>query len=131
MIVVDTSVWIDYFNGHDTHQTATLDNLLGSEPLAIGDLILVETLQGFRTDLDFRVAKRLLGSLTVFPMLGAANAFRCAYNYRVLRKKGLTIRKSIDIIIATFCILENHALLFSDKDFRPFVKHLGLRDVAR
>jgi hypothetical protein len=127
MILVDTSVWIDYFNGEVTGQTDTLDALLGTESLGIGDLILAEVLQGFRLDRDFRRAKELLTSLSLFEMLGVENAVRSAENYRVLRKRGITIRKTADVIIASFCIAEDHALLFSDRDFVPFVEELGLR----
>lgn len=129
MILVDTSVWIDYFNGRDTPQTDELDALLGSEPLGIGDLILAEVLQGFRSDADFRKARELLTSLTVFDLLGAENAIRSAEHYRELRKRGITVRKTADVVIATFCIVENHALLFSDRDFVPFVEQFGLRAV--
>ncbi|HYE37630.1 type II toxin-antitoxin system VapC family toxin [Methylocaldum sp.] len=130
MIVVDSSVWIDYFNGIDTPQTATLDELLGVEPLAIGDLILTEVLQGFRQDADFRTAKRLLMSLTVYDLLGTEQALKSAENFRALRKRGITIHKTADVIIATFCIERGYALLFSDRDFIPFVEHLGLRNVG-
>ncbi len=130
MIVVDSSVWVDYFNGRDTPQTTKLDALLGVEPLAIGDLILTEVLQGFRLDADVVQAKDLLLALTVFEMLGVENAIRSAGYYRALRKQGITIRKTVDVIIATFCITEDHALLFSDKDFIPFVDQLGLREVT-
>lgn len=129
MILVDTSVWIDYFNGRDTPETARLDSLLGNEPLAIGDLILTEILQGFRADSDFRRAKALLMSLTLFEMLGVDRALRCAEYYRELRKRGVTVRKTADVIIATFCLVENHALLYADRDFTPFVEHFGLRTV--
>jgi predicted nucleic acid-binding protein len=130
MIIVDSSVWIDYFNGADIPEVATLDRLLATELLAIGDLILVEVLQGFRQDRDYRTAKRLLTSLTVFEMLGAELAIKSADNFRDLRKKGITVRKTIDVIIATFCIEHGHELLFSDKDFAPFVEHLGLMAVS-
>jgi predicted nucleic acid-binding protein len=130
MIIVDSSVWIDYFNGADIPEVATLDRLLATELLAIGDLILVEVLQGFRHDKDSRTAKRLLTSLTVFEMLGAKMAIKSADNFRDLRKKGITVRKTIDAIIATFCIEHGHELLFSDKDFAPFVEHLGLMAVS-
>lgn len=130
MILIDSSVWVDYFNGQDTPQTAKLDALLGLEPLGIGDLILTEVLQGFRADADFIKAKELLLSLTLFNMLGVENAIRSAEHYRALRKRGVTIRKTADVIIATFCIVEGHSLLFSDKDFIPFVEHLGLREVT-
>ena len=129
MILVDSSVWVDYFNGQDTPQTAKLDALLGIEPLAIGDLILTEVLQGFRVDADFARAKALLLSLTVFDMLGVENAVRSAEHYHALRKRGFTIRKTADVMIATFCIIEGHSLLFSDKDFTPFVEQFGLREV--
>ena len=129
MILVDTSVWIDYFNGHDTAETGKLDALLGTEPLGIGDLILTEILQGFRSDADFRKAKELLTTLTIFEMLGVDNAIRSAEHYRELRKRGVTVRKTADVIIATFCIVEDHSLLYSDRDFTPFVAHFGLRTV--
>lgn len=129
MILVDSSVWIDYFNGQSTPQVDALDNLLGVQPLAIGDLILAEVLQGFRQDSHYTTAKQLLTSLTVFNLLNPDLAIKSADNFRVLRKQGITVRKTIDVIIATFCIPENHALLFSDKDFMPFVQHLGLNAV--
>lgn len=129
MILVDSSVWVDYFNGRATPHTDHLDASLGVEPVAIGDLILAEVLQGFRNDRDFRVAKSLLTSLTVYQMLDAARAVQVADNYRLLRKKGMTVRKTTDAIIATFCIANNLPLLFSDRDFEPFVKHLGLKRV--
>ncbi|MEM8722427.1 MAG: PIN domain nuclease [Cyanobacteria bacterium P01_G01_bin.39] len=126
MIVVDSSVWIDYFNDRDTPQTKQLDLLLGIEPIAIGDIILTEVLQGFRQDKDFETAKSLLSSLTIFEFLGENMALKSANNYRQLLKQGITIRKTVDVIIATFCIEHNLALLFSDRDFIPFVKHLKL-----
>lgn len=129
MIMVDTSVWIDYFNGKDTTQTFKLDELLGTEPLVIGDLILTEVLQGFRADADYRTAKRMLTALTVFSMLGLEVAIKSADNFRALRKQGITIRKTADVVIATFCIENGHSLLFSDKDFVPFVEYLGLSAV--
>ncbi len=129
MIIVDSSVWIDYFNGKDIPEVATLDRLLATELLAIGDLILVEVLQGFCQDKDYRTAKRLLTSLTVFEMLGAEMVIKSADNFRDLRKKGITVSKTIDVAIATFCIEHSHELLFSDKDFTPFVEHLGLMAV--
>lgn len=129
MIIVDSSVWIDYFNGQDTSHTALLDSLLSREPLGIGDLILTEVLQGFRSDAHFHIARDLLTSLTVFDMLGVEFALTSVDNFRALRKRGITIRKTADVIIATFCLSLRHALLFSDKDFQPFVKHLGLQAV--
>jgi predicted nucleic acid-binding protein len=129
MILVDSSVWIDYFNGRDTIQTSKLDELLGVEFLGIGDLILTEVLQGFRADSDYRTAKRTLTSLTVFSMLGLEIAIKSADNFRALRKQGITIRKTVDVIIATFCIENEHSLLFGDKDFIPFIEHFGLNAV--
>ena len=129
MIIVDSSVWIDYFNDRDIPEVATLDRLLETELLAVGDLILVEVLQGECQDKDYQTAKRLLTSLTVFEMLGTEMAVNSADNFRTLRKKGITVRKTIDVTIATFWIEHGHELLFSDKDFAPFVEHLGLISV--
>ena len=129
MILVDSSVWIDYFNGKATRQTQLLDALLGVEPLGIGDLMLTEVLQGFRADADFKLAKKLLTSLDVFDLLGEALAIKSAENFRVLRKRGIAVRKTADVIIATYCIEAKYPLLFSDKDFLPFTEHLGLRPV--
>ena len=126
MIVVDSSVWIDYFTGIDNKQTSTLDNTLGIKPVAIGDLILTEVLQGFRHDKDYKTARTLFEGVTVFEMLGTEMALKSAENFRTLRKKGITVRKTADVIIASFCIDRKLPLLFSDKDFKPFVKHLGL-----
>ncbi len=130
MILVDSSVWVDYFNGVDTRQTSKLDSLLGVEPLGIGDLILTEVLQGFRKDADYKQAKQLLLSLVIFDMLGVRKAVQSAEYFRTLRKQGITIRKTADVIIATFCIEEGHALLFSDRDFAPFVEQFGLREMT-
>jgi predicted nucleic acid-binding protein len=126
MILMASSVWIDHFNGQATPQVEMLNQLLGMQPLAIGDLMLVEVLQRFRHDADYTTAKQLLTSLTVFNLLTTALAIQSAENFRTLRKRGITIRKTIDVIIATFCIVEDHTLLFSDRDFIPFVQHLGL-----
>jgi predicted nucleic acid-binding protein len=128
MIMVDSSVWIDYFSGKDTSGAEKLDSLLGDELIAIGDLILVEVLQGFRTDKDFRQAKQLLLSLTVVNILDTTIAPKSAANFRTLRKKGIIVRKTIDTIIATYCIENNLPLLHSDKDFQPFHQHLKLKN---
>ena len=130
MVLVDSSVWIDYFNGVATRQTDVLDRLLGREPVPLGDLVLAEVLQGFRDDADYRAARNLLGSLVTFQMLGAAPAVRVAANHRALRRQGVTVRKTTDAVIATFCIEQQLPLLYSDCDFDPFVKHLGLRPAA-
>ena len=129
MILVDSSVWIDYFNGAATPQADKLDGLLGREPLAIGDLILTEVLQGFTDDRDFVKARRLLTSLTIVQIGGPEIAIVAAQNFRYLRKHGVTVRKTIDTMIATRCIGSGYDLLHSDRDFEPFVQHLGLRVV--
>ena len=126
MILVDSSVWIDYFNGVDNKQTDTLNDVLGLKPIAIGDLILTEVLQGFKNDKDHKSAKLLLEDLVIFDLVGKDIAIKSADNFRFLRKKGITIRKPVDVIIATFCIERKLPLLFIDRDFKPFVKHLGL-----
>ena len=126
MIVVDSSVWIDFFGGMSTPEVERLDGLLGVTPLAIGDLILVEVMQGFHTDQDVATARQLFRSLALLPMLGGSNAWKAAENVRQLRRKGITVRKTIDGIIATACIEANLPLLFSDRDFQPYVDHLGL-----
>ena len=126
MILVDSSVWIDYFSGLDSPEADKLDNILGIRPVAIGDLILTEVFQGFRSDKDYKAARRVFEDVTIFDMLGEKMAIKSAENFRALRKKGITVRKTADVIIATFCIDQKLPLLFSDKDFKPFVKHLGL-----
>jgi predicted nucleic acid-binding protein len=127
VIVVDSSVWIDYFNGIDSPATERLHGLLGVEPLAVGDLILTEVLQGFRNDAHYKTAKDLMSSLTVLEMLGHKMAIQSAENYRSLKARGITVRRTADVIIATYCIEHDLPLLFEDKDFVPFVRHLGLR----
>jgi predicted nucleic acid-binding protein len=126
MTLVDASVWIDYFNGRATPWTDLLDRLLGTEHLLMGDLILLEVLQGFRSDLDFQRAFRELETLEFRPMAGREIAITAARNHRTLRARGVTVRKTIDTIIATFCIVEGHELLHCDRDFDPFERHLGL-----
>ena len=127
MVLVDSSVWVDYFNGTKTKATDHLDDLLGTEPVAIGDLILAEVLQGFRKDSDYEAAKQLLTGLTIYELLGRERAVLAAHHYRASRRKGLTVRKTSDVVIATFCVQQKLPLLFSDKDFESFVAHLGLK----
>ena len=126
MIVVDTSVWIDYFNGVVTRETALLDALLGVEPIVIGDLILAEVLQGFGAEGDARKARTALDRLLFQPMVGRDVALASARHYRALRARGVTVRKTIDMLIATFCLENGHRLLHADRDFVPIVEHLGL-----
>ncbi len=126
MILVDTSVWIDYFNGIDNSHTITLDLGLIEGTAAIGDIIFLEILQGFRKDSDYKNTKTRLSTLEQYEMFGHRMVNNCAENYRSLRKKGITIRSTTDVIIATFCIENKLPLLFKDKDFVPFVDYLDL-----
>ena len=130
MILVDSSVWIDYFRGKITAQTEKLDRLLGHEPLAIGDLILTEVLQGFDSERDFNDARRMLTSLMVVELGGQEIAIQAAKNFRALRRFGVTVRKTVDSVIATRCIEDGYDLLHNDRDFDPFAEHLGLRVVV-
>jgi predicted nucleic acid-binding protein len=127
VILIDSSVWIDYFRGKATAEANKLDMLLGTQPLAIGDLILTEVLQGFGSDKEFNEAKKLLLTLEVVDLGGRDLAIQAAKHYRALRKLGITVRKTIDTIIATRCIENRFSLLYSDRDFDPFVTHLGLQ----
>jgi predicted nucleic acid-binding protein len=129
LILVDSSVWIDYFNGANTRQSEKLDGLLAREPLAIGDLILTEVLQGFTAERDFKRVRRMLTSLTVVDLAGPEIAVQAAINFRRLRARGVTVRKTVDTIIATRCIESGFDLLHDDRDFDPFTKYLGLRSV--
>ena len=127
MILVDSSVWIDYFRGAATPTSDKLDALLAAERLCIGDLILAEVLQGFTAERDFEHELRLLGTLDLIEIGGRDVAVEAARNYRRLRAAGVTVRKTIDCLIATRCIMDGRALLYSDRDFDPFVQHLGLQ----
>lgn len=126
MILVDSSVWIDYFRGRANQQTDLLDTLLGKEPLAVGDLILTEVLQGFSDERELNQARRLMTSLVIIDLGGRDIAIQAAKNFRALRLLGVTVRKTIDVVIATRCINNQMPLLFGDRDFDPFVLHLGL-----
>ena len=126
MILVDSSVWIDYFRDVPTAQTDRLDSLLGSGTLRTGDLVLAEILQGCDTDREFDQVHRFLQPIPVIPICNQRVAIQAARHYRTLRALGITVRKTIDTLIATRCIADGHALLYSDKDFDPFVAHLGL-----
>lgn len=126
MILVDSSVWIDFFNGRRTRQTDLLDGLLGEEEILTGDLIYVEVLQGFGRDREFQRAKRALDTLPLADLLGREIALASVINYRVLRQRAITVRGTIDLIIATYCIQNGHVLLHADRDFEPMREHLGL-----
>jgi predicted nucleic acid-binding protein len=127
MVVVDTSVWIDYFSDNQTAHTELLDSLLSTTIIIVGDLILAEILQGFKNDRDFKIAKSLLEELEPVQMTNVDLAIKSANNYRFLRKQGLTIRKTMDCLIATYCIERKLPLLYADRDFNPFTQHLKLR----
>jgi len=129
VILVDSSVWIDYFRGTPTPQADKLDSLLGTQRLLVGDLIVTEVLQGFREDKDFERARIALGAFATVQLGGYRVALRAAKNCRLLRARGVAVRKTIDTIIATKCIEDGFALLHSDRDFDPFVAHLGLKSV--
>jgi predicted nucleic acid-binding protein len=129
LILVDSSVWIDFLRGTATPQADKLDALLGVAPLAIGDLILTEVLQGCGTDKEFNSVRRLLSTLHLVVLGGPDAAIQAAKNFRKLRSLGVTVRKTIDTVIATRCILDGHELLHSDRDFAAFEKHLGLKVV--
>ena len=127
MILVDSSVWVDYFNGMACRETDLLDRLLAEESILTGDLILTEVLQGFERDKDFHAARKLLEPLPFAHMVGKDVALRSAGNYRLLRRRGVTVRKTIDVLIATFCVMNGHVLLHRDRDFRPMESWLGLQ----
>ena len=127
MILVDSSVWIDYFRGRQSSQTDRLHALLGNEPIATGDLVLAEVLQAFGSVQDFNQGKKLLTSLPIIELVGREIAIQAANNFRTLRSLGITVRKTVDTLIATSCIEKGLALLYSDKDFDPFVEHFGLQ----
>ena len=129
MVLVDTSVWVDYFNGVDSPPTNRLEELLGSGRILTGDLILAELLQGFSTDTSCRRARNLLAALPYADLVGRDVALAAADNYRKLRMRGFTVRKTIDVLIGTFCIMHGHELLHSDRDFEPMERSLGLRVV--
>lgn len=127
MIVVDTSVWIDYVNGVRTAQTDILDRELQESRVVTGDLIMVEFLQGFRDNKQFQIAKTLMDSLEYYDFVGKEMAAKAAKNLRLLRKQGVTVHKTIDVLIATFCIEHGFELLHNDRDFEPMKEILGLQ----
>ena len=129
MIIVDTSVWIDYFGDHDTPQVRWLEHEMGRRKLGITDLALCEILQGIRHQDDYILTRDALLKYEIFPAGGVDLAITSAYNYRWLRAKGHTIRTTIDCMIATFCIVNNMSLLHDDRDFDLFEQHLGLQVV--
>jgi predicted nucleic acid-binding protein len=126
MIVADTSVWIDYVRGLNAPHTDILDYELLYNRVITGDIIIADFLQGFREEKDFLEAKKIMESLEYRDFLGKEIALQAALNFRILRKRGITVRKTIDVIIATFCIENGFALIHNDRDFDPMEEHLGL-----
>jgi predicted nucleic acid-binding protein len=127
MTIVETTVWIDYFANRSNPWTDWLEQHIGTEELGLTDLIFCEVLQGFGDEKKFRAIERRLSDLSIFPTGGREMALDAAKNYRLLRSKGLTVRKTIDCFIATFCIAEGYPLLHHDRDYTPFENHLGLQ----
>ena len=129
MILVDTSVWVDHLNGEATEKVEILRGLVGREPLLVGDLIFCEILQGLRSDKEARRVEEALRRFDLVSIVTTDLAVRAAANYRLLRGKGVTVRKTIDVLIGTFCIAHGHALLHDDRDFDPMQRHLGLKTI--
>ena len=127
MILVDSSVWIDHLRDAVTGPVLHLRSLISGEELLVGDLILCEVLQGLRTDAEARLVEDALREFEVVPLVDAELAVKAAANYRLLRRRGITIRKTIDLLIGTFCIERGHTLLHSDRDFAPMESFLGLQ----
>jgi len=127
MLIVDTSVWIDFFADRDTREVQILDRAIDDESVGVGDLMLCEVLQGIRHDAQFREVRDKLLRLHVVRVVDMDIALKAAENYRSLRRRGITVRKTIDALIATFCIEKGHVLLHNDRDFDPFEEHLGLQ----
>ena len=129
MIVVDSSVWIDFFRGSATRETTVLRSLIGRGVVLVGDLILAEVLQGFPDERQAEAGRRTLELFPVEPMVGRDLAVAAARNYRSLRAAGVTVRRTIDLLIGTFCLERGHALLHHDRDFEPIAARLGLQVV--
>lgn len=129
MILVNSSVWIDFFNGREGGAVERLVELLedGAAPLAMADLVLFEVLRGFRHQQDFLAARRTLGALPVLDIGGERNAVNAAEHYRILRGHGVTVRSPVDVLLASYCIEHDHALLHNDRDFDPMEALRGLK----
>jgi predicted nucleic acid-binding protein len=127
VILVDSSVWIDHLRNTITAPVSHLRSLISREELLVGDLILCEVLQGLRTDAEARLVEDALREFEVVSLVDAELAVKAAANYRFLRRQGFTVRRTIDLTIATFCIERRHSLLHSDRDFAPMERFLGLQ----
>ena len=130
MIVVDSSVWIDFLKGRNSQQVQRLFALFGNEEIILGDLMLCEILQGLESERAASEVETLLRNFEIAPMAGEAIAVAAARNYRSLRRRGITIRKTIDLLIGAWCIENGRPLLHNDSDFHPMARHLGLIEVA-
>jgi hypothetical protein len=130
VIVVDSSVWIDFLKGHNSRQVQRLHASLGSEDIILGDLMLCEVLQGLESEREASEVETLLRNFEIVPMAGEGIAIVAARNYRSLRRRGITIRRTIDLLIGTWCIENGRPLLHNDSDFHPMARHLGLVEVA-
>uniref|UniRef100_Q07NJ4 Ribonuclease VapC n=1 Tax=Rhodopseudomonas palustris (strain BisA53) TaxID=316055 RepID=Q07NJ4_RHOP5 len=128
-MVVDSSVWIDFLNGRKAAHVERLREALGVDEVIVGDLMLCEVLQGLGSERDAKQVEALLRRFEIVPMAGEAIAVSAARNFRALRRRGITIRKTIDLLIGTWCIENRMALLHNDGDFRPMARHLGLTEV--
>lgn len=129
MIVVDSTVWIDFLNGHDAPHVRRLRELLGAAEIVVGDLMLCEVLQGLGSEREAEEVEALLRRFEIVGMAGADIAVVAARNFRTLRGQGVTVRKTIDLLIGTWCIVHGRPLLHNDRDFAPMVRHLGLEEV--
>ena len=128
MVLVDSSVWIDFFGNTPRPQVDRLANLLqGHERVLLGDLVLAEVLQGIHSEREFRLVRNSLLTLETVRLVSPSLAIASARTCRALRREGVTVRKTIDCLIATWCIETGVPLLHSDRDFEPFERHLGLR----
>jgi len=126
MVIVDSSVWIDYLNRSVSPQTRWLQAARGAEEIGLTTLVLAEVLQGIRFDGRFRAAEGFFRTMQVFELFAASIGVQSARNYRMLRGNGITVRSTIDCLMATFCIENGFKLLHNDSDFEPFERHLGL-----
>jgi predicted nucleic acid-binding protein len=126
LIVVDSSVWIDFLNGRDLPHVRRLREILGSTEIIVGDLMLCEVLQDLSNEQAAQDVEVLLRRFEIVPMAGDAIAVQAARNFRSLRRRGITIRRTIDLLIGTWCIEHSRPLLHNDSDFRPMARHLGL-----
>lgn len=131
MIVVDSSVWIDFFNGQNAPHVQRLRGALGTDEITIGDLMLCEVLQGIDSEREAREVEAILRRFNIAPMAGDEIAVAAARNFRALRRRGVTVRKTIDLLIGTWCIANSAPLLHNDSDFRAMTRYLGLIEVPR